>query len=312
MEAPIARQGFAGCLSFCRINDREPRVRTVRSRWENAAMRVAARRCACCAWLACLAAGCAQNPYMMQRQIAALQQQQTTLAQQNAELQTRAAALDKDNQELEMLLAQERQGRRVADDQVLALREQLSGAATQIARLKESSADTQKKAEALVASTRRRAGASISANNSLLEELPAINVPGAQIRRDGELIRIELPADQLFDEAVAELKPAAGAMLDAVAAELRRTYPEQLIGIEGHTDNTVLQTDRWKNPHELSTARANAVFHYLAARTKLRDTQMSVAGHGSNRPVVSNATQAGRERNRRIEVVIYPDRPPAR
>jgi flagellar motor protein MotB len=271
-------------------------------------MRLGARGCLWMAAVAGLSAGCAQNPYMMQSQIATLKQQQTTLAQQNQELQTRAAALDKDNQQLEMLLAQERQSHRVVEDQVAALREQLAGAATQIARLKETSDETQKRAEALVASNRRRAGASIEANNSLLAELPAINVPGAQIRRDGDVIRIELPADRLFSPAAADLRPDAGPMLDALAAELQRTYPDQQIGIEGHADNTVLPAGRWQSPHQLTTAQATAVFDYLSARTRMRPNQLTIAGHGGSRPVVSNATQEGRARNRRVEVVIYAER----
>jgi outer membrane protein OmpA-like peptidoglycan-associated protein len=50
------------------------------------------------------------------------------------------------------------------------------------------------------------------------------------------------------------------------------------------------------------------VFEYLVARTTIRPNQLFVVGHGSNHPVVSNATTPGKLRNRRVELAIYPDR----
>ena len=57
-----------------------------------------------------------------------------------------------------------------------------------------------------------------------------------------------------------------------------------------------------------SLARAQAVFEYLVARSRLRPNQLFVVGHGGNHPVVSNATTAGKLHNRRVELAIYPDR----
>jgi outer membrane protein OmpA-like peptidoglycan-associated protein len=50
------------------------------------------------------------------------------------------------------------------------------------------------------------------------------------------------------------------------------------------------------------------VFDYLAARTRLKAQQLFVVGHGGNHPVVSNGTAAGKARNRRIELAVYPER----
>ena len=54
-------------------------------------------------------------------------------------------------------------------------------------------------------------------------------------------------------------------------------------------------------------ARASAVFDFLCGRTSLKAGQLFVVAHGPNHPVVSNATAAGRARNRRIELVVYPE-----
>lgn len=266
-------------------------------------MRGIARAC----WLlplAVLSAGCTQNPYLLQRQITALQQQQTTLAQQSKDLQSRAAALDKDNQELEVLLAQEQQRRQLLADQEAALREQLASATGQITRLKQDRTEAERRA--LNASSRRPVGATIEANNSLLETMPVLDVPDVQVRRDGDVIRIELPCDRLFVDGSAQLRAGAGQLLDSAAAEIGRTYPDQFIGIEGHTDNATPAAGATSS-YQLAVSRAGAVHDYLAARTRLRPNQLFIAGHGPNHPVVSNGTTAGKARNRRIELVIYPE-----
>jgi flagellar motor protein MotB len=251
--------------------------------------------------------GCTQNPLVMQGQIQSLQQQQIALLQQNRELQTRASTLDQDNQELERLLAQSQQQVRLFEDQVTALRDQLGSTTSQLAQMREQSAAADEKAKALVASLHRRGGAQITANNSLKSELQAIQVAGLEVRRDGDVIRIELPGSKLFMTGTARLLPEAGPLLEQVAAEVRRVYANQVIGVEGFTDSDPVLGGQWQNNHQLSVGRAMAVYDYLTARCGMRGDQLFVVGHGSNHPVVSNATPAGKERNRRVELVIYPE-----
>ncbi|MEX2119458.1 MAG: OmpA family protein [Pirellulales bacterium] len=258
------------------------------------------------------AQGCAQNPLVLQGQVQTLQQQQLALAQQNQELQGRAAALDQDNQELGTLLAQARQQAGVLEDQVAALRDQLGSSAAQLARQKEERQEVEKKSETLAASVKRRAGATITANSSLRERLPAVDIPGVEVRADGDVIRLELPGGRLFESGQASLLPQATALIDSVAAEIARAYPEHLVGIEGHTDSDPIRAGPWRSNHQLSVARAMAVYEYLAGRTRLAPRQLFVVGHGANHPVVSNGTQAGKQRNRRVELVIYPERLAAR
>ncbi len=93
-----------------------------------------------------------------------------------------------------------------------------------------------------------------------------------------------------------------------VAAELVRTYPDQIVGIEGHTDNDPIVGNQGRNNHELSVARAQAVYDVLVNRTRLQGNQLFIVGHGANHPIVSNATPEGKQRNRRVELVVYPER----
>ncbi|HEX5447421.1 MAG TPA: hypothetical protein VFW87_26640, partial [Pirellulales bacterium] len=131
--------------------------------------------------------GCAQNPYVLQGKLETLQKEHTTLSQRYQELQSRMATLDQDNQEQGTLLAQSQQQRRVLEDETAALREQLSGAASQLAKLRESHTEVEKRAETLAASAKRRIGASISANNSQRDQLAAIQIPGVETRVDSDV-----------------------------------------------------------------------------------------------------------------------------
>ena len=280
--------------------------------WENLAMRANAPMRGMIVVLFAALVGCAQNPIALQNQVGRLQQDHLTLAQRNQELQHRADAIDKDNQELESLLAQARQQVRIREDETSALRDQLGSTTSQLAKANEEREQFQHKAKTLTASARRRSGVTITANSSLNENLPVVDVPGVRVRMDGDVVRIELPGDKLFVSGSGQLLPGATTIIERAAIEIYRTYPGQLIGVEGHTDSDQIRTSRWANNHQLSTARATAVFEHLTTRTRLRSDQIFVVGHGPNHPVVSNATPSGKERNRRVELVIYPEQVPRR
>ncbi len=97
-------------------------------------------------------------------------------------------------------------------------------------------------------------------------------------------------------------------MLEAVARELAHDYADRRIAVESHTDSGPVRSTQFSDSHQLSFARATAVFDHLTRFTPFRAEQLSVVGVGPNRPQFSNGTPAGQQRNRRIELVIYPER----
>lgn len=252
------------------------------------------------------ASGCAQNAYTLQSQVQALQQQQQLLAQQNQELQSRASALDRDNQDAKALLAQEQQQGRIYQEEVAALRDQLRTTAAQLAEAAKAKENSD--ARALMASSRRPAGASISANSSLLGDLPKISIPGVEVRQDGDVVRIELPAEQVFHDRTATLKPGSEQLLTDVAQRLMATYRDQMIGVEGHTESDAAVAGLALSNAALSTNQALAIQAFLVSQARVPESHLFVAGHGGNHPVVSNATAAGQRRNRRVELVVYPEK----
>jgi flagellar motor protein MotB len=265
------------------------------------------------AWAACLPAmallaGCAENSMVLKGQLDQLQQQQLALSNQNQELQSRAGSLDRDNQELETLLAQSRQRSKVLEDQIALVRQQLSSVTSQLAQVRQEKEEAAQKAQALTASMRRQSGVSITPNNSFLSSMPAIHLPDVEVRRDGDVIRLELPTDKLFEPGTAQFRSEGVGLISAAGGELVRTYPNQIIGVEGHTDSDPIGNTLWRNHHHLSIAQALAVQEALLGQTRLHAAQLFVVGHGGNHPVVSNATLDGKRRNRRVELVVYPER----
>ena len=239
---------------------------------------------------------------------AALQQQMQTVAQQNQEFQSRAAALDRDNQELESLLAQSRQQIQLLNDELGATRSQLQTTTDQLLASRTDADTLRTQSSQLVATVQQRAGAEIRANNTLLKNLALAQIPGVEVRQDGDVVRVEAPADRIFMPGSNYLQNGAEALLESIAADLRRNFPDNLIGIEGHTDDTPTHSQQFPTNHHLSTAQALAVYQALVQRGALPANQTFVIGHGANHPIVSGASDAGRARNRRIEFVVYPER----
>jgi flagellar motor protein MotB len=178
---------------------------------------------------------------------------------------------------------------------------------TQLARVRDEKKGTEQKVQALNASMQRQGGPPIAPNNSFLKTLPTFQRPDVFVRRDGDVIRIELPATSLFEPGSAQLKPGAPALVNEVAAEILRTYPNQLIGIEGHTDSDPIANAVWRNNHQFSISRAMMVYEVLVGQGRFQPKQLLLVGHGSSHPVVSNGPGPGKQRNNRVELVIYPE-----
>ena len=100
-----------------------------------------------------------------------------------------------------------------------------------------------------------------------------------------------------FDTAKATLKPAADPVLDQVLA-LLNAQPTWTFAIEGHTDSTGTKTGN----QTLSEQRAQAVVAWLCAHG-VAAARVSAAGFGDTKPIADNATEDGRARNRRVELV---------
>jgi OOP family OmpA-OmpF porin len=83
-------------------------------------------------------------------------------------------------------------------------------------------------------------------------------------------------------------------------ADFMKTYPKTNAVIEGHTDNV----DTAEYNQKLSEARANSVRQYLINNFGIKASRLTAVGYGLTKPIASNNTEEGRQKNRRVQAVI--------
>lgn len=124
-------------------------------------------------------------------------------------------------------------------------------------------------------------------------------IPGAVVERVGEGLQVTFESGLLFPYDSDVLTSAAQQNLATLAGSLDR-YPHTDIVIVGHTDSNGSDSYNMR----LSERRAAAAVSYLVGRGVSR-ARLRGAGRGETEPVASNDSDAGRQRNRRVEVAIY-------
>lgn len=116
---------------------------------------------------------------------------------------------------------------------------------------------------------------------------------------------ITFVAEVLFDSGKDKLRASSLPKLAKVSRVIENVVPDLNIGIEGHTDNVPIKYSGWQSNWELSAHRALSVLHYLTSKGT-NPERLSATGYGEYRPVAPNTTKVGRQKNRRVEIVILP------
>ncbi len=116
----------------------------------------------------------------------------------------------------------------------------------------------------------------------------------------GLLIRFK--ENVLFDSGKADLKSGAKNILDDMS-EILKAFDKH-IRVEGHTDNVPIHNRQFPSNWELSAQRAANVVRYFIEGNEIDPTRLSLSGYGEYHPVADNSTLEGRQKNRRVDVVI--------
>jgi outer membrane protein OmpA-like peptidoglycan-associated protein len=135
----------------------------------------------------------------------------------------------------------------------------------------------------------------------LRDRLAGVGV-GIQRDKNTGIITLIMPGNITFATAQSSVRADFYPVLDAVADVLKE-YDETTITVSGHTDNVGAASYN----QTLSQQRASSVAGYLVNRG-VAGNRVSAIGYGMNQPIASNANEAGRSQNRRVEVVINPPR----
>ncbi len=128
-----------------------------------------------------------------------------------------------------------------------------------------------------------------------------------QVRRLKDSLRVDMVDEILFGSGQAVLKPAGVEVLNRIGAVLKKA--NKLIVVQGHTDNVPITgqlAERYPTNWELSAARAVNVARFLNEEAGLDPTQLSAAAFSEHQPRADNSTEEGRQKNRRIEILLAP------
>lgn len=121
---------------------------------------------------------------------------------------------------------------------------------------------------------------------------------------NAEYVTLNMNGALLFDSASAELRDEAYPLVNKLG-KILITYDNNIIEVEGHTDNVPIHSSKYEDNNVLSMYRALAVANYLRDTTTLDPAYIKSSGRGEYVPIADNATPEGRARNRRVEIKIY-------
>jgi outer membrane protein OmpA-like peptidoglycan-associated protein len=207
---------------------------------------------------------------------------------------SQSLALDQANEALHRQLAQARQLHQKTLDELQLVKQQLSETADQ---LRSSVIEQPLEAEAASAPTIR------STSDSRRPRV--VPIAGLNPFADGDTVRIEIPADRLFEPGTSRLHSDGAALVDLVSQTIGQHYPRQLIAIEGYY-SADQPSSGGLQLHQQTTNWSLSVLDRLVLGPA-RYRQLIIIGHGRNHPRYSSGSVEGRSRNQRIELVVYPD-----
>jgi chemotaxis protein MotB len=127
-----------------------------------------------------------------------------------------------------------------------------------------------------------------------------------EIEQEKDRLRMSIAEELFFESGKAEIKPEGKTVLLKIAAVLKK-IPEKNVRVEGHTDNVPIGPkirDKYPTNWELGAVRAVNVVRFLQEEGGMDPLRLSAVSFGQYRPKATNRTQAGRSKNRRIEIIL--------
>ena len=161
--------------------------------------------------------------------------------------------------------------------------------------------------ERLKAAGMRRTAAAPVAAASGVKDQDLVNLAkqnGLNLVSRAEGVAVVLPSTVTFRSGSATLTDRGKQVLNNVATTLRKKFSSRMLSIEGHTDSASIQKCKFGTNWRLSAERAEAVRQFLGSKGVGKETKVRVVGYGPSVPTASNKESSGREKNRRVELVI--------
>jgi outer membrane protein OmpA-like peptidoglycan-associated protein len=131
-------------------------------------------------------------------------------------------------------------------------------------------------------------------------KFPEVSLSGVTVRGNDDYQVYGVDEKVLFDTDKATVKPSAAEALKQITASITQRYAGKDVRVLGFADS---RGDKSYN-RELSKERAEAVKNYLVTTNRLPADRVSTEAFGEEQPTASNATAAGRQENRRVEIAV--------
>ena len=119
------------------------------------------------------------------------------------------------------------------------------------------------------------------------------------------VVYVSLNDNMLYKSGSYEISDRAGETLSKIA-KIITDYKDYDVLIEGNTDNVPISRENIRNNWDLSCLRASSVVQALQTKYGVDPKRLTAGGRGEYNPVTSNATDAGKSRNRRTQIIITP------
>ena len=121
---------------------------------------------------------------------------------------------------------------------------------------------------------------------------------------NSEYVQLNLSGAILFETGQSDLMTEAYPLMDKIDTILEK-YKDNLIEVEGHTDNVPIHNSKYPDNNVLSMYRALSVADYMRGATDIDPSHIKSSGRGDYVPIADNSTAEGRALNRRVVIKIY-------
>lgn len=190
----------------------------------------------------------------------------------------------------------------------LALQTQADDLTAENAKLKEEGntlTEDMKKLAAEQEALKAEAAKKEESYNQLVGQLSSeVSQGQLQVKKYKDMLSVDIAEKIFFDSGKAELKKDGAAVLLKVGEALAQ-FQDKIIRVVGHTDNVpVSPGSPFASNWELSVNRATTVVRFLQEKAKISPERLVASGRGEYEPIAPNDTPEGRQKNRRIEILL--------
>ena len=186
-----------------------------------------------------------------------------------------------------------------------ALSESINQGGANISKLVDEINASNKYIKQLVEAKSKSDSLNMALSNKLTKSLSKEELKDVDVQVLKGVVYISLNDNMLYKSGSYEISPKAAETLSKIA-KIITDYSDYEVLVEGNTDNVPISKTNIRNNWDLSALRASSVVQELQNKYGVNPSRLTAGGRGEYNPVADNATQEGRSKNRRTQIIITP------